>query len=137
MYIVHNDNHMVKFLGASQKVFCKFLKILMVSDKTIHKASRIHTAEIFNFHFFPKLYFGFKKTITANFCFNLHLVLPLGLRPLGLLPILSKGLRTLHDSAVIRLCFKSSRASRHHTLHHYTSRSLSPATGACVLYFLP
>ena len=39
---------MVRFLGASRKSIgffcvCKILKILMVSDKTIHKAFRIHT----------------------------------------------------------------------------------------------
>ena len=40
---VHNS--MVKFLGGIPKmlVLCNFLKILMVSDKTIHKAFRTHT----------------------------------------------------------------------------------------------
>ena len=33
---------MVKFSRAFQFFWCKFLKILMVSDKTIHKAFRIH-----------------------------------------------------------------------------------------------
>ena len=35
---------MVNILGGIPKmfVFCKFLKILMVSDKTIHKAFRTH-----------------------------------------------------------------------------------------------
>ena len=51
----------------------------MVSDKTIHKAFRTQTKcirEFFNFHYLPKLYFGFKKTamILAFVNFNLHVV---------------------------------------------------------------
>ena len=45
--------------------FMQFLKILMVSDKTIHKAFRTHTTfffnEMFNFHYLPKLYIGFNS----------------------------------------------------------------------------
>ena len=41
---VHKPTCMVTFWGASQKCyfFCNFLKILMVSDKAIHKAFRTH-----------------------------------------------------------------------------------------------
>ena len=51
-------------------VLCNFLKILMVSDKTIHRPFRTHTTlyktkpirENFNFHHLPKLYInGFKE----------------------------------------------------------------------------
>ena len=49
-------------------VLCNFLKILMVSDKTIHKAFITHVTlqtkpirEIFHFHYLPKLYIDFKK----------------------------------------------------------------------------
>ena len=58
--------NMVKFLGASWKnlgvFFFNFLKILMVSDKMIHKAFRIHNTirGILYFHYLPKLYIGFK-----------------------------------------------------------------------------
>ena len=69
---------MVKFLGGVLNffIFCKFLKILMVSDKTIHKAFRIHktlqTKPIKDFFFsltiyihVPKLHFGFLKSSIA------------------------------------------------------------------------
>ena len=39
---VHTCKPMVKFQGPPKKVFCKFLKMLMISDKTIQKAFRIH-----------------------------------------------------------------------------------------------
>ena len=64
---VHNS--MVEFSGASKKklVLCNFLRILMVSDKIIHRAFRTRTTlqtkairEIFNLHYSPKLYIGFK-----------------------------------------------------------------------------
>ena len=49
-------------------VLCNFLKILMVSDKMLHKAFRTRTTlltkpirEIFHFHYLPKLYIGFKE----------------------------------------------------------------------------
>ena len=38
---VHNS--LVKLSGASQKCFMQFLKILMVSDKTIHRAFGTYT----------------------------------------------------------------------------------------------
>ena len=53
---------------------CNFLKILMVSDKTIHKAFRIHKTvtesirECLDFQYLPKLYIGFN---------TLFLLLPL------------------------------------------------------------
>ena len=54
--------------GGGQKfVLCKFLKILMVSEKKIHKAFRVHETlqtkhirEILYFHYLPELYFSFK-----------------------------------------------------------------------------
>ena len=67
---VHNS--IVIFQGHSEKllVLCKILKILMVSAKTIHKAFRFRTHAtlfkqnkleiLFNFHYLPKLYNGFK-----------------------------------------------------------------------------
>ena len=52
--------HMVKFSGAPSpgkcKDFCKFVKMLMVSDKTINKAFRIHKTlleKFFIFTFYP------------------------------------------------------------------------------------
>ena len=65
---------------------CKFLKILMVSDKTIHKAFRIHKTLqgnplekfyiICTIQYSPKLYFGFnrrdKKDYDKLFFFNYH-----------------------------------------------------------------
>ena len=50
---------------------CNFLKMLMVSDKTIHKDDKTHINNSINkthlkknnhFHCLPKLYFGFKAT---------------------------------------------------------------------------
>ena len=65
MYITLDGN----FFGGIPKmlVLCNFLKILMVSDKTIHRSFRSHATlltkpirEIFHFHYLPKLYIGFK-----------------------------------------------------------------------------
>ena len=64
---VHNS--MVKILGASRKmlVLCNFLKILMVSDKTIYKpcvelvelCKQNPVEKIVIFTHLPKLYIGF------------------------------------------------------------------------------
>ena len=44
--------------------FCNFLKILMVSGKTIYKAFRIHeTKDFIYFHNLPKTYIGFKLEV--------------------------------------------------------------------------
>ena len=65
-------------------VFCKFLKILMVSDKTMHKAIRFYKtlcinkakvqnpSEIFFLHFLPNLYIGFK--IPQVLFYSLHVL---------------------------------------------------------------
>ena len=49
---------------------CNFLKILMVSDKTIYKVCRIHKSlstkpirEVFDVHCLPKLYIGFNSEV--------------------------------------------------------------------------
>ena len=69
---VHNS--MVKFSRAYRKllVLCNFLKMLMVSDKTVHRAFRSRRTlwtkpirEIFHFHSLPKLYIGFKSSWRA------------------------------------------------------------------------
>ena len=71
MYI----NLWIKFSGASPKILVlgNFLKILMVSDKTIHKACRTHKTLynsvnplamiFFFFYYLPKLYIGFKVKV--------------------------------------------------------------------------
>ena len=68
-------NFMVKNFGGIPKmlVLCNFLKILMVSDKMIHRAFRTHTTletkpirEIFHFHYLPKIYIGFKISTLNN-----------------------------------------------------------------------
>ena len=66
-----HDSMVTYFLGEGiQKmlVVCNFLKILMVSDKMIHRAFSTHTTlltkpirEIFHFHDLPKLYIGFNS----------------------------------------------------------------------------
>ena len=64
---------MVKFSGGIPKMLllCNFLKILMVSDKTIHRAFRTHATlqikpirENFHVHYLPKLYTGFNVYLT-------------------------------------------------------------------------
>ena len=70
--------HMVKFsghpenaiLGGFRGVGCTFLKMLMVSDKMIHRASRIPITlqtkpirDFFFFYYLPKLYFVFKDIV--------------------------------------------------------------------------
>ena len=49
-------------------VLCNFLKILIVSDKMIHRAFRTRATlrEIFHFHYLPKLYIGFNHYMTYN-----------------------------------------------------------------------
>ena len=63
---VHNS--MVKKFGGIPKMLAlsNFFKLLIVSDKMIHKAFNTHTAlhtkpirENFNFQYLPKLYIGF------------------------------------------------------------------------------
>ena len=55
-----------KIVGGIPKmlVFCNFLQILMVSDKMIHKAFRIHKTYLkqnpLGFYYLPQLYIGFK-----------------------------------------------------------------------------
>ena len=67
--------------GAINLVSCKFLKILMVSDKIIHKAFRLHKTLYKQIHlrkfgfspFKPTLYFFF-KLFGSNSCkkFNVN-----------------------------------------------------------------
>ena len=49
-------------------ILCNFLKTVMVSDKTIHKAFRTHCInEIpFQFHYLPKLYIGFNFEVKGE-----------------------------------------------------------------------
>ena len=77
MYTIYKPT--VKFLppppAPRTLIVCKFLKILMVSDKTIHKVFRIKLYKFVNktirefsyFHYLPKLYFGFKEEIQTRF----------------------------------------------------------------------
>ena len=71
---------MVKFSRGGGKilVFCKFIKILMVSDKAIHKTFQIHKNLKINkthyrllfYKFLPKLYFGFNNVCSTVFGFE-------------------------------------------------------------------
>ena len=72
-----------EILGASQTCYlifccCKFLnKSLMVSDKTIHKASRIHQNSINKTHFYRDLFYVhyLPKPYTGLICFVIPMCL--------------------------------------------------------------
>ena len=74
----HEHKPMVNFLGGLEFCWCcKFLKILMVSDKTIHKALRIHKKSMNkthnrNFWFFT-IYQNNKLALSLK---NTHISLP-------------------------------------------------------------